>query len=289
MKESKNSIFVAIIIILLILLVVSIVMIFKNNNIDKEEVSAKITNEITINEESNIIVENVLDNNKTTDNEKETSLKVETSTNSKITNVERERIQEYIDIICNRSKYYRLPEFNDVNQADKVWLYGHINREKYPNEATEVEIKKDLQDLFGNDLIVDVNKDIENNKNDTVDNMPFLYENNKYLLQSYGKDYLILYAINTIKKENDYYIVNVVEYSIQRDMENNPDEDYIICAYSEDSTNNWKKIFDKDNLKNNDITNKVLKQKKEFQNYNIKIIKNTDGNFNIKEIKNVKN
>lgn len=292
MKESKNGVLIAIIIILLILLVASIFMIFKSNNFEQEEVSADLTNEMEIREEANTTIENETEENIIADNtivknEGITSSKIETSKNTELTNAEKNKIEQYIDIVCNRSKYYRLPEFTDINQADKVWLYGHINREKYPIDATENEIRNDLQELFGKDLIVNINKDIQNNQNNTVSNMPILYENNKYLLQAYGTDYIILYTINTIKKEKDYYIANVVEYCIQRDLEKNPDEDYIICAYSEKTGRNYNKIFDKSNATDEEVVNNVLKQKNKFQTYNIKITENNNGNFNVKEIKNV--
>lgn len=272
MKESKNSIVVTIIIILLILLAVSIFMIFKNNNVNNEELSTGLTNEMISNEETNMITENVTDDDKTAN-----------SNNKELSQAEKNKIEEYIDIICNRPQIIRLKEFSGIANADKEWIYNHIDRNKYEQYATDTEIVDNLQDVFGKEINVDVKADQKNIPNDRFSCIPKYDENEgKYLLPAWGDTLTFSYIINDIKKENGDYIVNVIEYC--EDMVDENPYEYAIFAFREN--NKHKKIFDIDVEKShedNNVIEKVMQNKDEFPTYDI-TLKNDNNKLLVEKV-----
>ena len=209
------------------------------------------------------------------------------NTKTEISNLEKEAIEEYVNIILNREIAIKIQEFDDINNADKVWIYSHIDAVDDSHYITKEQIKKQLINTFGNNLILDVDNDIK-----AMDNIIFDKENDKYELLPYGMDNKVCYYINTVNKVDKEYIVNVIEYNKMSDLyaDDIEDKDIIISAYDENITKSfkWKEIFrmDKD-TSNLDIENEILKRKYEFQSYNITIIQNDEGLYNVIKIKEV--
>lgn len=107
----------------------------------------------------------------------------------------------------------------------------------------------------------------------------------KYIFLPYGGTIPVHYIVNSIEKYNDYYIVNVLEYSVKMDLESdNPEENYAVFSYNEVTDEYWKKIFDKGDESEEEIVQKVLQRKDEFESYNITIVKNQDGNLNVTQV-----
>lgn len=216
------------------------------------------------------------------------------SNNVVIGDSERKMIEEYINIICNRNLCNRLPEFNDINKADKLWIYAHINRDQYEYYATEKEIKDNLQDLFGTNLMIDVYKDTNSIDDITMPKYDTLQD--AYSLPVFGIDININYVIDTMNKINDTYVVNVIEYIVTMDIEKEPENNYAIYTYDENEETSMKKIFEREKVENADeevlveelTSKKVLEQKEKFSSYNITIIKNENGKFNVTKVEKIK-
>lgn len=223
-----------------------------------------------------------------------TNLQTEENDSFKFSELEDEEkitIENYVNTICNRSRFLRIPEFENINNADREWIYSCLDRAKYITYATENEISENLKKLFGEELEIDINDDQNLISQNSISYIPKYDESaGKYFLPAFGMEYRILYTIDTIKKENDNYIVSVIEYCEQRDYEKNSESYLAICACNEEEPRNWKKIFEKDkNLIGTDveIIEKVLERKKEFQTYNITLIRKNE-NIYLKSIEKVK-
>lgn len=67
--------------------------------------------------------------------------------NENISEEETQAITDYINRVCNVI-FERLPEFNNINDADKEWIYLHLTIEKDDGFATEEEINNDLQSFL---------------------------------------------------------------------------------------------------------------------------------------------
>jgi hypothetical protein len=208
----------------------------------------------------------------------------ENSSNNEITDDEKISVTDYINIICNNTM--KITEFANINEADKEWIYSHLltNGKEYGDYLTEQQIKDDLSEIFGSDLIIDVEKDTESSDGKYIP--IYNKENENYEFIPSGDEITVQYAIDSIEKENDKYIVNVVEYSIERDLESsNPDEDYAVFAYNkmyDDEWKNWTKVFEKDTDDNSVIAEKVLSQKDKFQSYSFTLVKDENGNLSVK-------
>lgn len=195
----------------------------------------------------------------------------------------KEEIEEYINKICNPTCAVRVDEFNDINEASKKWIYSHL--ESTATYVTEDEIKSQLQELFGNNLIIDVKNDIAST-DDVV--MPTYDESiKKYALPIFGMDNTPVYAINSIELNNGKYIVNVIEYNEMADLyESDNFHELIISKYDEtiEKSWKWKEVFRvNQDTSEDEIVKEVLKRKDEFQSYNITLEKN-DNNFIVKKL-----
>lgn len=200
-----------------------------------------------------------------------------------ISSEEKNELEKYINEICYPASPYKIEEFNDINEVSKEWIYAHV--QSTTPYVSEEYIINYLQKLFGNDLIIDVKKDIASSE-DVV--MPTYDETTKkYVLPTYGMDNIIGYAINGIKLNNNEYIANVVEYNAMSDLyESDNNHELIISAYDEniEKTWKWKEIFRvSSDTSADEIATEVLKRKNEFQSYNITLEKN-DNNFIVKRI-----
>lgn len=92
---------------------------------------------------------------------------------------------------------------------------------------TENEIKENLKETFGDELILDVKKDTA--EYDDISMPAFDEENGDYILPAFGMDNIICYEVNSIQKSDNVYTVNVIEYNIATDFDTT---EQIISAYN---------------------------------------------------------
>lgn len=273
LKGKSKSIFLSMIIIAIITgLVVGFIFI-KNEN-----------NEVIVdnNNESNIL-SNDKENNNAIDEVME------------LTNEERIAIENYINELCH-TMFQRIPEIENINDADKEWIYAHLKLASDRFYATEEEIDSILKDFFGDELNISVKEDQKLISPQGFSWIPFYDETGEYFLPRTSSENVIHYAINKITKTNENYVVNVIEFSRNYDLLNDEEcKETIICTYDASINNHfkWREVFriETDKLQeapNNFIpsptlVDEVLKRKDEFLHYNITIKKEDEG-FIVKKI-----
>ena len=84
---------------------------------------------------------------------------------------------------------------------------------------TEYEIKENLKETFGDELILDVKKDTAEYYDISMPS--FDKENGDYTLPAFGMDNRICYEVNSIQKSGNIYTVNVIEYNVATDFDTN--------------------------------------------------------------------
>lgn len=273
MKKQKNNMLVIIIIIVVILLlVVGEYIIYKNNYV-------KTQNQALVNENNTIFSlgqtsENTTKNEQKTDNN--------TGYENKLSQEENSLVKEYINRIC--VKWVKLPTFENINDADKKWIYSHIETREDGYYISETQIKNELKEVFGPDLIIDVQSDTSSSDGYFIPQ--YNAQKGKYEFLPIGGLITIYYTIDYIQKSDDNYIVNIIEYSIERDLENDADKDKAVFTYDE-STNSWKKIFEVEQDSSDVIEKEVLNQKDKFQSYNITLKTSDDGSIYVEKIEKI--
>ncbi len=275
----KNNFLIFIIVILVILLAVCLVIIYQNNYLGtKTEVLSSgenVTSEESLKENATE-VSNVAEENDVVE---------------EITDEERQAVEEYITKVCDGN--VKIYEFNDINEANKEWIYSHYpSEEDYDASAvSEEELESTLRKIFGTNLELNVKKDTENADGYYIPK--YNSQIGKYEYSPYGDTIRTDYIIDKITKNDNEYIVRLVEYSVQRDLERNADYDYAVFRYNEISNEfwkNWEKVFEIERGKTGEkeeIDNKILEQKDKFLSYNFVIEKNDIGSFNAIEFKKV--
>ena len=201
-----------------------------------------------------------------------------TASDNELTENEKSAIADYVLQICNNNLNNRLPEFDDINQADKAWIYSHIIRNNDENYKSAEEIISDLQGVFGSKLILDVAADTKSSDNLSMPQ----YDSAKdtYALPVFGMDNQTCYAVNSINKSGKTYVVNVVEYNISSDFDTN---ESIISAYDENISGHWKwhEIF-RVSASDGELTaDSVLDKKEQFQSFSLTLEKNDNGSFSV--------
>lgn len=229
--------------------------------------------------------------------------------NNEVSDNDKQKITQYIDILCNDGFSRKISEFENINDADKYWIYGHLSpqNEEYSNEnvwifpySTKEELENELKDLFGPELVVNLEKDINENEDllSNSKNINYNKEHKVYEFYPYGIDTSNYYAINSIKKNNNEFIVNVVEYM---------ETDNAVTGRYIDTGKYYHLVYSTLNGDNIDGTSpeiakkeaivseskedirkwadsEVLKQKNQFKSFNIILMQNNDGKFYLKSI-----
>lgn len=210
--------------------------------------------------------------------------------NAELLKLEQENTQkdiiEYINKICN--VLIEIPEFNEINKADKEWIYAHLEPKEDIYYSSKEQIEKDLKQLFGPKLIIDVEKDT--NLEDSMLVPRYDEEKGKYEFIPFGFESYMQYAINSIDIKN--YVVNVIEYKMEPDMTlDPPGKEYSVVATK---GNISKEIFriesneleEEHNYKNPSklVNSEVINKKEKFKSYNIKLEKTEDGLFYVKKV-----
>lgn len=193
---------------------------------------------------------------------------------------EESEIRAYISTICNTNLGNRLPQFSDINDAYKPWIYAHITRDDSTFFMSENEIKENLKETFGDELILDVKKDTA--EYDDISMPTFDEENGDYILPAFGMDNRICYEVNSIQKSGSVYTISVIEYNVATDFDTN---ELIISAYNNNDDNKKRtEIFRVSEDESADkIKDEVMKQKDKFKSFNI-TIENTGRRFKLQKI-----
>lgn len=298
-KRKSTSIILSMILLIIIAGVVAGFVFIKVVNVPLLDES----NLFSQNENIEPVTEHINENNIVGESQKENTI-AKTSKNTKLTDEERVEIEEYVNKVCNW-RHGSLREFKNINEADKNWIYSclepRIITDTY-SYSTKEEIEEDLINLFGEDLIFDVEKDIKQNRDAYWPN--YNPEDGKYDFPHFGMDISTYYAINDIQKNNDNYSVNLVEYfetcDLYEEYSNNIGDYTIVYNYqTRNDPDNHTGIFhiETSKLDNSDkshyvsdevLDSEVLKRKDQFRNFNITLKKDSNGKIHITESKLVK-
>jgi len=286
LKGKSKSIFLSMVIITIILAIVVSIVFIKQQTVEENKTTGGENIDNTIQQDN--ILENT-ENKNIIDN----SL----NNNENIEENERIAMEKYIYNICNNTLNERLSEFDDINDADKNWIYSHIKSVDDPYYVTKEQIEEQLKKLFGKKLNIDIENDIKNIDDLVLSKSEVYGITGKYALPVYGMDNSTYYTIDKIIKQNEQYVVKVIEFNSSYDMVNDEEgKETIISTYDEsiDHPFKWKKVFTVETEKIEKSTDKylpsitlsqeVLKRKDEFHSYDITIQKNEEELFNLIKI-----
>lgn len=207
-----------------------------------------------------------------------------------ITNDEKSDVSSYIDEICNQFYTYTLPEFSGINNADRYWIYGHLGFKDDGFEGsilTKEEIEEQLKNIFGDELEIDVEKDLPDVDPILSSAEGFGYPD-RYALLITGDMILVRYIVDDIKKIDDQYIVQVIEYTNDGDIQKDIEQDTAAYAYEENDNQymkNWKRIFSTNGMAKPAVESTVIDRKDEFRAFDITLKKDNLGNLRVNEIK----
>ncbi len=208
------------------------------------------------------------------------------------------KVKEYVNEICNGNMYV-LPEFNDINEADKTWIYAKLFPVNYEDNVAYVkkdEIPGMLKYVFGGSLKVDVDsdskllKDMDYGYN--TQNQRFEFNITDHMIQ-----YIMMYNINSIDETESGYEVIVAEYGLNVYPTEDDAGKNIIMAYDENSENKMKEItrvdkttedeeFDYNNP-DKSVTDEVLKRENEFRHFKLTIEEDDYGHLAVKKVEKI--
>ena len=99
-----------------------------------------------------------------------------------------------------------LPTFNDINDAPDIWLWEVVKKNLEEYEVTYEQLQDKLQEIFGEGLQKDF-------PIDGYEYMEYDEETDTYYAIGSGLDNQEdVFLLNTIQKQEDGYIVQIVEY-----------------------------------------------------------------------------
>ena len=108
-----------------------------------------------------------------------------------------------------------LPEFDNINNASKAWLWGVLRKNIESEEITDEIIQGKVEELFGKEISNDFS--LKENEYIKYDN-----ETQKYVFENITLDAIDdEFFINKIEKNKDDYKIQIVEYLVDyTDSEN---------------------------------------------------------------------
>lgn len=192
-------------------------------------------------------------------------IKIDKPNENNISDTEKNEIISYINDIYNIHR--SIPEFEDINKTDELWIWDNINqylcnhsefeeRNQYCDYSYE-EISSFAKILYGNDFTLET----------PVQNPAMIYdsETNKYGVPMYNVESLRECQIENIEKSGNIYTINIIDYVISFIPPlNNTSEEELIYFHN---------ITDFDlNPTSADIVFKLT----ELKNYKEKVLKNKD-------------
>lgn len=222
---------------------------------------------------------------------------ITTENNNEVEEALKDKIIIYVNEISNN--YFslgRLPIFDNINDADKAWIYGHLE-DKNNNGLTKADIESHLKNFFGENLEIDLGKDKEALE---ANNIHFNKETDKYEILPAGRDITIQYVIDSIKYINEEYIVNVIEYAETSDFNLEYSKSdaaaKLIMAWKDydkekSLMENGEVVFviePTENKSIEEINTEVLNKKDKFLSYNIILEKDDNECITLKRIEKAK-
>lgn len=119
-------------------------------------------------------------------------------------------IEDYMDKIYSYKEITgeAMPEFNDLQNADKKWIWGIVRKNIDDYEIENEKIENTINELFGNYL----NKEFPK---DGTDFITYNEEKQKYITKELTIDAIKdSFYIQKIEKNDNQYLVTIVEYLI---------------------------------------------------------------------------
>lgn len=203
------------------------------------------------------------------------------SNQKKVTASEVEKVEEYISKIYMWKEVTEeaLPEFNNINEAPDLWTWEVVKKNLEDYELTYEEIQQKATELFGKQFTKQFPKE-------GTEYIKYDEQTDKYITSGIGLDSLDdCFLIKNINKNKNEYDVEIVEYL----------EDYSNSAGVEDEDEVYDiyiKNLNQDTIatiKSNEGETKAIETVKEnidkFTTKTIKLIKDSDGNIYVKQVK----
>lgn len=198
-----------------------------------------------------------------------------------VTASEVEKVEEYISKIYMWKEVTEeaLPEFNNINEAPDLWTWEVVKKNLEDYELTYEEIQQKATELFGKQFTKQFPKE-------GTEYIKYDEQTDKYITSGIGLDSLDdCFLIKNINKNKNEYDVEIVEYL----------EDYSNSAGVEDEDEVYDiyiKNLNQDTIatiKSNEGETKAIETVKEnidkFTTKTIKLIKDSDGNIYVKQVK----
>lgn len=194
-------------------------------------------------------------------------VKNKNSENSKnnISDVEQKEIATYINDIYNI--HTAIPEFEDINDANELWIWDNINQylcnhEEFEDrnqycDYTYEEISNFAKILYGNDFSLTV----------PVQNPAMIYdsENNTYGVPLYTVETLKECQIESIEKSGNTYTINLIDYVIS-----------FVPPFDSTSSDEEIYFYNITEFELNSSASNIIFKIEELKNYKEKIFENKD-------------
>lgn len=152
-----------------------------------------------------------------------------------------------------------LPLFDNINNADDLWVWEAVKRNLEEYEVTYEQIEGQAKELFGESFQKEFPKA-------GTTSITYNEENDKYILAETDFDAVEDdFLLNNIEKENDNYVVDIIEYLEDYSSDDtiiikNTNEEEIIKLSSNDTESRIKDIV-KENIDKFTKKRVYLKQK----------------------------
>lgn len=115
-----------------------------------------------------------------------------------------------------------LPNFEDINQAEDIWLWEAVKKNLEDYEFSYEQIQEKAKELFGEKLIKEFPKE-------GTEYIIYDEKSDKYYAIGMGLDQLEdSFLLNEIQKTQDGYEVEIVEYLEDYSQSLNEEEDFIV-------------------------------------------------------------
>lgn len=119
-----------------------------------------------------------------------------------------EQIENYIKQIYMWKEITKeaLPKFENINQAEEEWIWEVIKKNLESETTNYEQIQEKAKELFGKDFIKEFPKE-------GTEKLKYNEQTNEYeATREMPDEEIDLFLLNNIKKENDSYRVEIIEY-----------------------------------------------------------------------------
>lgn len=193
-------------------------------------------------------------------------------TSTELSDTTKSEIISYINDIYNIHR--SIPEFENINKADELWIWDNINQylcnhSEYEErnqscDYTYEEISNFAKILYGEQFILET----------PIQNPAMIYdeETNKYGVPLYTVESLKEYQIESIEKSDNIYTVSIIDYVIS-----------FVPPFGNESKENLIYFHNITDFNLNSMSPNIIFELTELKNYKEKILENKD-NFTSKTI-----